>query len=107
MTEGTLLKWHIKPGDEVKPGQVIADIQTDKATMEQVAFEAGKIHKLYVSEGDKVPIGGAMAMLLEDGEAPPADDAPPPVAAKAAAKEEAVAGSSSRAGRTRTARAGG
>lgn len=106
MTEGTLLKWHIKPGDEVKSGQVIADIQTDKATMEQVAYEAGKVHKLYVKEGDKVAIGGAMAMLLEEGEAPPADDAPP-APKKVAAPESAAPTSSRPAGRARSsARAG-
>lgn len=102
MTEGTLLKWHIKPGDEVKAGQVIADIQTDKATMEQVAYESGRVHKLYVKEGDKVPLGGAMAMLLEEGEEPPQDDSPPPPKAAApAAAAASAASSSTRTPRTR------
>jgi pyruvate dehydrogenase E2 component (dihydrolipoamide acetyltransferase) len=89
MTEGTLLKWLIKPGDTVTSGQVIAEIQTDKATMEQNVFASGVVHKLYVQEGDKVPIGGAMAVVLEEGEAPPADDAAP--AAKAGTAAVAVA----------------
>jgi len=82
MTEGTLLKWLIKPGDTVASGQVVAEIQTDKATMEQNVFASGVVHKLYVNEGDKVPIGAAMALLLEDGEAPPADEAAPAAPAK-------------------------
>ena len=93
MTEGTLLKWLIKPGDTVTSGQVVAEIQTDKATMEQNVFASGSVHKLYVQEGDKVPIGGAMAMILEEGEAPPADDAAP--ARSAAAPAAASAGASS------------
>jgi pyruvate dehydrogenase E2 component (dihydrolipoamide acetyltransferase) len=83
-----LLKWLIKPGDAVTSGQVVAEIQTDKATMEQNVFASGVVHKLYVNEGDKVPIGAAMAILLEDGESAPSDDAAPttarpPVAAAA------------------------
>ena len=89
MTEGTLLKWLIKPGDAVTSGQVVAEIQTDKATMEQNVFASGIVHKLYVNEGDKVPIGAAMAILLEDGESAPSDDAAP---ATAAAPVAAAAG---------------
>lgn len=81
MTEGTLLKWLIKPGDAVTSGQVVAEIQTDKATMEQNVFASGIVHKLYVNEGDKVPIGAAMAILLEDGESAPSNDAAPTTAA--------------------------
>jgi pyruvate dehydrogenase E2 component (dihydrolipoamide acetyltransferase) len=92
MTEGTLLKWLIKPGDTVASGQVVAEIQTDKATMEQNVFAAGVVHKLYVQEGDKVPLGAAMAMLLEEGEAPPADDAAPVLAVAAAAAPAAASG---------------
>jgi pyruvate dehydrogenase E2 component (dihydrolipoamide acetyltransferase) len=85
MTEGTLLKWLIKPGDTVTSGQVVSEIQTDKATMEQNVFSSGVVHKLYVQEGDKVPIGAAMAMILEEGEAAPADDSAPARAAAATA----------------------
>jgi pyruvate dehydrogenase E2 component (dihydrolipoamide acetyltransferase) len=102
MTEGTLLKWLIKPGDTVTSGQVIAEIQTDKATMEQNVFTSGVVHKLYVREGDKVPIGAAMAIILEDGEAPPADDAAP-VLKVAAAPAAASAGSGPATARSRAA----
>lgn len=105
MTEGTLLKWLIKPGDTVKAGDVVAEIQTDKATMEQNAFEGGKVHKLYASEGDKVPIGAPMAILLADGEEPPADDSAP-TAVKAAAPSASAASAAPaarRAGSTRPA----
>lgn len=94
MTEGTLLKWLVKPGDTVTSGQAIAEIQTDKATMEQNVFTSGVVHTLYVQEGDKVPIGAAMAMVLEEGEAPPADDAAPARQATAPATVAAGGGSS-------------
>jgi pyruvate dehydrogenase E2 component (dihydrolipoyllysine-residue acetyltransferase) len=73
MTEGTLVKWHIKEGDPVDMGKVVADIETDKATMEMQAFDTGTVHKLIVAEGSKVPLGASMAVILEKGEAPPAD----------------------------------
>jgi pyruvate dehydrogenase E2 component (dihydrolipoamide acetyltransferase) len=111
MTEGTLLKWLIKPGDAVTSGQVVAEIQTDKATMEQNVFASGVVHKLYVNEGDKVPIGAAMAILLEDGESAPSDDAAPttarPPVAAAAATPAAAAPSPSPSRSTATASVGG
>jgi pyruvate dehydrogenase E2 component (dihydrolipoamide acetyltransferase) len=111
MTEGTLLKWLIKPGDAVTSGQVVAEIQTDKATMEQNVFASGVVHKLYVNEGDKVPIGAALAILLEDGESAPSDDAAPstarPPAAAAAAAPAAAAPSPSPSRSTATASVGG
>ena len=106
MTEGTLLKWRIQPGYQVSSGQVVAEIQTDKAAMEMEAFEPGTVHKLYVKEGEKVPLGGAMAMLLAKGEQPPADDSPPAPVKKATAP--AVAASTGSAGGTpRAGRPGG
>jgi pyruvate dehydrogenase E2 component (dihydrolipoamide acetyltransferase) len=101
MTEGTLLKWLIKPGDTVTSGQVVSEIQTDKATMEQNVFSSGVVHKLYVQEGDKVPIGAAMAMILEEGEAAPADDAAPARAAATAAAAPAPSGGGAAAARPR------
>jgi pyruvate dehydrogenase E2 component (dihydrolipoamide acetyltransferase) len=78
MTEGTLLKWRKKEGDKVSAGDVIAEVETDKATMEMEAFDDGILHKFLVNEGSKVPIGGKVALLLGKGEQPPADgDAPP------------------------------
>lgn len=73
MTEGTLVKWHIKEGDTVSIGKVIADVETDKATMEMEAFETGIAHRLLLPEGSKVPLGGGMILVLDPGEAPPAD----------------------------------
>jgi len=73
MTEGTLVKWHVKEGDTIELGKVVADVETDKATMEMEAFESGKIHKLMMPEGSKVTLGGAMIILLAEGEEAPAD----------------------------------
>lgn len=72
MTEGTLLRWNKKVGDKVETGDVLAEIETDKATMELEAFDDGIIHELLVPEGAKVPIGARMAVLLSEGEEAPA-----------------------------------
>lgn len=71
MTEGTLVKWTIAKGDKVSFGDVIAEVETDKATMEVEAFDEGVVHELFVDEGAKVVIGGRMALLLDEGEEPP------------------------------------
>jgi len=69
MEEGTLAKWHVKEGDSVKSGDVIAEIETDKATMEVEAVEEGVIGKLLVAEGTEgVKINKPIATLLEEGE---------------------------------------
>ncbi len=69
MEEGTLTKWHVKEGDEVRSGDIIAEIETDKATMELEAVEEGKIGKIVVAEGtENVPVNDLIAVLLEDGE---------------------------------------
>ena len=66
MTEGTLAKWHVKEGDEVASGDVIAEIETDKATME---VEAVKVGKIVVGEGtEAVAVNAVIAILLEEGE---------------------------------------
>lgn len=74
MTEGVLVKWHKKAGDSVEIGDVLADVETDKATMEMEAFDDGVLHKLLVEEGAKVPIGENIAILLAEGEDAPSDD---------------------------------
>jgi len=71
MTEGTLVKWHIQAGDTVEIGDVVADVETDKATMEMEAFEEGKVHEILVEEGSKVAIGERLAVVLEEGEDAP------------------------------------
>lgn len=68
MEEGVIAKWHIKEGDKVKRGQVIADVETDKATMEFESFDAGVVLKLVASEGEPMPIGTPIAVLGAAGE---------------------------------------
>ena len=69
MTEGNLAKWHVKEGDEVSAGDVIAEIETDKATMEVEAVDEGKVGRIVVPEGrEGVPVNDVIALLLEDGE---------------------------------------
>jgi pyruvate dehydrogenase E1 component beta subunit len=70
MEEGTLAKWLVKEGDTVKSGDIMAEIETDKATMEFEAVDEGTIGKIVVAEGtDNVKVGEVIAVLLEDGEA--------------------------------------
>ncbi|MCK5575482.1 MAG: pyruvate dehydrogenase complex E1 component subunit beta, partial [Sphingomonadales bacterium] len=83
MTEGNLAKWLVKEGDEVKSGDVLAEVETDKATMELEAAEDGVIGKIIVADGtDGVPVGDLIAVLLEEGESAADIDvsAPAPVA---------------------------
>src|SRR5690242_9115396 len=69
MEEGTLAKWLVKEGDEVKSGDILAEIETDKATMEFEAVDEGKIAKILVPEGtDGVKVGQPIAILAADGE---------------------------------------
>ncbi len=88
MTEGTLLKWLKQEGDKVETGDAIAEVETDKATMEMEAFDDGILHKHLVAPGSKVAIGGRIALLLQKGEKAPADgeaipESPKNIAAKA------------------------
>jgi pyruvate dehydrogenase E2 component (dihydrolipoamide acetyltransferase) len=109
MEEGTLAKWLVKEGDTVASGDLLAEIETDKATMEFEAVDEGVIGKILVAEGSEgVPVNTAIAILLEDGEsaqdigataaapaaaaaAPVAQAAPAEVAAPAAASPAAPA----------------
>ena len=68
MTEGTVVKWLIKEGDKIKSGQTIADIETDKATMETESQEAGTVAAILVREGQKVPVGTVLAVLATGAE---------------------------------------
>ncbi len=71
MEEGTLAKWLVKEGDTVKSGDIMAEIETDKATMEFEAVDEGVIAKILVTEGsDNVKVGTAIAILAEEGEDP-------------------------------------
>jgi pyruvate dehydrogenase E1 component beta subunit len=83
MEEGTLAKWLVKEGDTVKSGQIIAEIETDKATMEFEAVDEGIVGKLLVTEGTAgVKVNTPIAVLVEEGES--ADAAPAPAAAATA-----------------------
>ncbi|MEX0593441.1 MAG: biotin/lipoyl-containing protein, partial [Balneolaceae bacterium] len=68
MEEGVIAKWNVKEGDKVQSGDVIAEVETDKATMEVEVFESGTILKILVEEGASVPLGGLMAVIGEKGE---------------------------------------
>jgi len=103
MTEGNLAKWHKKVGDAVKAGDVIAEIETDKATMEVEAVDEGVVGELVVPEGAQgVKVNAVIARLLEEGEdksalkrgakaAPPPAPAPTPAAARPTAAAPAPA----------------
>ncbi len=98
MEEGTLAKWMVKEGDTVKSGDILAEIETDKATMEFEAVDEGVIGKILIAEGSEgVKVNAAIAVLLEDGEsadaivasapvleAAPVEAAPAPAAAASA-----------------------
>src|SRR5437667_3350355 len=63
MEEGTIARWLKKPGDEIKKGDILAEIETDKATMDLEAYEAGTLQQILVQEGETVPIGQAVALI--------------------------------------------
>jgi pyruvate dehydrogenase E2 component (dihydrolipoyllysine-residue acetyltransferase) len=68
MEEGTVLLWHLKRGDRVKRGDVIAEVETDKAAMEMEAYEDGVVVELKVAEGETVPVGTLLAILAGSDE---------------------------------------
>lgn len=76
MTEGTVIKWHKQVGDSVEIGDVLAEIETDKATMEMEAFDDGTITEILVPAGEKAVIGGVLAVLDGDSAAAPSSAAP-------------------------------
>src|SRR5689334_24980269 len=85
MSEGSVGRWLKKPGDHVEKDEVIAEIETDKATMELVAFESGTLQQILVEEGKVVPIGEVIGMI-GDG---PAGAAPAKGKADSSAQAEA------------------
>jgi len=101
MTEGTLVKWIKKVGDTVAVGDVLAEVETDKATMEMEAFDEGVLSEIYVNDGEKVQIGQKLALLVGEGETAgaatpkdalgnrPSPTAAPPAAAPASSAEKA------------------
>ena len=93
MTEGTLLRWHKKVGDRVEIGDIVAEVETDKATMEMEAFDEGVLTAIHVPAGGKALIGTVLGVL--DGSdadlapiavaATPASESTPPVITQVAA----------------------
>jgi pyruvate dehydrogenase E2 component (dihydrolipoamide acetyltransferase) len=103
MEEGTLAKWLVKAGDVVKSGDLLAEIETDKATMEFEAIDEGIVSEILIAEGTEgVKVGTVIAVITGDGEevkpaakaapapAPKAEAAPPPVAVTAPAPKAAT-----------------
>ena len=68
MEEGVIAKWNVEEGDKVESGDIIAEVETDKATMEVEVFDAGTILKILADEGDAVPLGNLMAVIGEEDE---------------------------------------
>lgn len=73
METGVVSSWLKHEGDHVEVGDTLAEIDTDKATVELEAEDAGTLHRLIVGEGDEVPVGGSIAVILAEGEEPPSD----------------------------------
>ena len=83
MTEGTVTRWLVKPGDHVKRGDIVVEIETDKADMEVEIFETGTIEQILVPQGERVAVGTPLALVTPAGAAgaPPTPPAPAPVPA--------------------------
>ena len=88
MTEGKVIRWYKQPGDAVKKGEPVAEIETDKVNLDLEAEESGTLGQHAASEGDMVQVGGLLARILAEGEkdeapeaaAPPKENAPDPKA---------------------------
>src|SRR5204862_6644803 len=103
MQQGTIVKWNVKEGQKVKSGDVVADIETDKATMELQSFDDGTVAKLAVAEGQAVPVGTVIMMLAGAGENVDAAKGSGQAAAPAGAKKAAAEGDSRTSAPTGTA----
>ena len=83
MDSGTLLSWHVKPGDTVKRGQVVAVVDTSKAAVDVEIWFDGVLHDLLVQPGETVPVGTVLARVLVPGDQAPAQTTAPAQAAVA------------------------
>ena len=92
MEQGTVVKWHVNQGDSVSSGDVIADIETDKATMELESFDDGTVASLAIEEGQKINVGETIIILAEDGES--VEDAIASVGASGSSSESTEAAAS-------------
>src|SRR5262245_19188691 len=104
MTEGTIARWLKQPGDPVKRGEALAEIETDKALMQYESFDEGTLGEIKVGDGQTVPLGEVIALLYRVGEAVPggataepaaADRSGPPAANAPAARSGQPAASAS------------
>ncbi|MBI3186194.1 MAG: 2-oxo acid dehydrogenase subunit E2 [Myxococcales bacterium] len=86
MTEGKILRWLKKEGEQVSSGQPVAEVETDKANLEMEAYEEGTLLRILVKEGESAPVGATIAYIGEKGEKV---EAPPPRAPEAAPKPAA------------------
>ena len=68
MTEGVIVEWHKKVGDKIKPGDLLAEVETDKATMELESYNEGTLLYIGVEKGKSVPVEGILAIVGKDGE---------------------------------------
>jgi len=87
MTEGKIVRWLKSEGDELVSGEVMAEVETDKATMEMEVVDEGVLHKIISAEGAIVPVGAAIAVIAEDGEDVPVDYTPEGAGAAIALEE--------------------
>lgn len=90
MEAGTVIKWHVKEGDTVATGDVLADVETDKATMEMQTYDDGVVAKLLIGAGDRVAIGTPIAVIALDGEDASSAGSAKPAAAAAPAPRAAA-----------------
>lgn len=90
MDAGTLVEWKVKPGDHVEHGDIVAVVNTDKAALEVEIFDTGEIEKILVEEGEKVPVGTALATVHVEGEPAVKKEAEAPAAEPAAAEPSAA-----------------
>ena len=89
MREGTVVRWYKQEGETVDRGEVIADIETDKATVEFEAYTGGVLGRIVAQEGVAVPVGELIAIITDPGEALPETEAPAAAPAPAPAPTDA------------------
>src|SRR5215475_2490940 len=98
MVEGTIARWKKKQGDTVETGDILAEVETDKATMEMEAFDDGVLKEIYVADGGVAKVGEKIALVLAEGESADSAAAAPKEKAEAPAAGEAPAGKAPAAG---------
>jgi pyruvate dehydrogenase E2 component (dihydrolipoamide acetyltransferase) len=90
MDKGKLVEWHVKPGDDVRRGQVVADVETEKGVIEVEIWQNGSVQELVVAPGREVPVGTILALVRAEGETVAAASAKAPAAPVGAVTEHAT-----------------